>query len=127
MANTGIEYWPILGYGICVSEKIINHEKAFELMSKHDYKDLAETPKELLLEDILQFLCEISPIPLYWSTVNSCDNTAYLYVPAVLPWDDYPKITKEKADEILTKLASNVLVKDCKIKPCEIEDVGPSY
>lgn len=123
-----IEYWPILGYGVCVSEDIIDYEKVFQLMQEHNYQEMdAETPGELIIEDILQFLCDIAPIPLHWSTTGDCDcnNAAYLYIPAVLPWDDYPKITKQEADKILVDLVNNIiLIENYEILPQEIADVG---
>jgi len=123
-----IEYWPILGYGIGLTEETINFEKATKTMQAYQYlnPDIFDAdPDEITIEDVLQFLAEIAPIPLYWSTTGYCCGTGYLYLPATLPWDDFGKdVTKDYAEKVFVYLANLVLADNCEVCPEEVADVG---
>ena len=121
-----LEYWPIVGYGIMVSDDMVDFEKAVRLMKAYGI----EPDPEPSLEDGLQFLTELSEdVPIYWeSTCDMYDECFYyLYVPAVLPWEvsSWQHITRDRTNAVLKQLVGLILRNGVEAPSSgEIADVG---
>ncbi|AOQ24659.1 hypothetical protein MTAT_20040 [Moorella thermoacetica] len=80
-----IDYWPIVGFGVEVTEDIIDKAKL----------------KDKNLEDILE---EIATGDIYWAPLGemSDEYSCFLYIPAALPWENRHKnLTEDKVKKMI--------------------------
>lgn len=119
-----MDYWPILGYGVCLVEDMIDRSKAASLMGIPE--------EDVVIEELLVHLCELPEgKPLTWaSTGEMYDEPVYfLYCPAVLPWavpgSRWEGISAEQVAEAIRSLLTPVLKEGVQLpQPEDICEVG---
>lgn len=121
-----VDFWPIVGYGVRLTEDMIDYDKAVELIRSSGRE---ADPVTISVEDVMTHLADMSEGVLTWA--STCDiyneNYFYLYVPAVLPLetDLLDNLTPQAVEQMIQSLLSQV-VKDGVILPQvhDIFDVG---
>jgi hypothetical protein len=124
--NMSLEYWPILGYGVEVTEEMLDPEKVNKILGID--KD------DLCLWDVLEKICSLPKAQdiLTWSTTGEmyAYDVGYVYCPSVLPWEavkePWCNITKEQVEESIRTVLAPLLRNGEELEFEEIAEVGCS-
>jgi len=119
-----IEYWPIMGYGVAVTEEMLDSEKVSKFLG------IAED--DICLWSVLEKICSLPEAHgvLIWSTTNEmyADDIGFIYCPSILPWEaakrPWCNVTKEQVEQIIRTILVPLLQDGVELEFEEIAEVG---
>lgn len=119
----GMEYWPIMGYGVCLVYDAVDWDRA--AVAYPEYLEEAVDERE----DMVALACAITardPRLAWCSTAEMyCDaEHFYIYLPFLAPWQAPVLASREEADAVLLAAVGPVLREGTVLKPEFVADVG---
>lgn len=120
----GMEYWPIVGYGVRLTPDMVDPGKAARFMGTNDY----------FFHELLEKLCHLPEGRLLiWASTGEmgCEELHYLYCPALVPWkaaeEPWKGATREQVERAIRAVLAPLLrdgLNAADLEFDEIFDVG---
>jgi hypothetical protein len=118
-----LEYWPIVGYGVRVTEDMLDPERVKDLLGV----DISDG-----LWVVLEQICTLSVADriLSWSITNEMydEDYGYLYCPFLPPWEantvPWCNVTPEQVEKAIRAALGPVLRSGVQLEFKEINKVG---